>query len=267
MKDTQISLERSQRIAESGTDAEVRKELERLVNVDRRAVARKETIGYMLFESNNDFNINGHKSLFVDSILNIKYELQSTFNFIAGIWDIVDDFLLGAFIERTRTRWGKFIPHLFLTGLPAAALSTLYWLLPIMFSQEHINQEAYLPKFFAWMILEMVTEAFSTIKSISVSGYLSTITPYPSDRRRLIARSKYFAMIYSRLPDMVIEFMLDFITNDIIFKDRDSWTMIRNSLMIVGPMTAIVSAIFITWYSTIAKERVQQSVEKPNIKN
>ena len=43
--------------------------------------------------------------------------------------------------------------------------------------------------------------------------------------------------------------------------------MIKNSLMIVGPATTVISGIIITWYTTIAKERVHQRVETPRIRD
>ena len=253
------------RIAQIGSDEQVDRALEKYLDADRRVVSRKETIGYMMFDANNGFNIDGHKSLFIDSIIQISMKKQSLFNGIAGVWDIVNDMLIGSLIERTRTRWGKFVPYLFISGVPYALFASLYWLLPAFFSEAHLADREYLPKFFAFLLLEMTMEAFNTFKGISVAGYLSTITPYPSDRRRLLAISKYFTIIYSRLPDMVIEFLLDFITNDIIFKGRSSADMIRISLMTVGPLTVIVSGIVTTWYSTIAKERVHQTVQMPKI--
>ena len=255
------------RIASTGTNEQVDRALEKYLDADRRVVSRKETIGYMLFDANNGFNIDGHKSLFVDSILKIDLKKQSLFNAVAGVWDIVDDMLIGGVIEKTRTRWGKFVPYLFLAGIPSALVSCVYWLLPALFSQAHVDDLNYIPKFLAFMLLEMVLEGFSTFKGISVAGYLSTITPYPSDRRRLLAISKYFTIIYSRIPDMVIEFLLDFITNGILFKNRASEEMIKLSLMTVGPLTALVSGMVTTWYATIAKERVHQSIEKPRLRD
>lgn len=255
----------AQRIAESGTDEEVNRRISELVDVEHRVVSRRETIGYMLFDANNDFNIDGHKSLFTDSILKISLDKQALFNGIAGVWDIVDDLIIGGIIERTRTRWGKFVPYIFAAGFPYAVLATIYWLLPVLFSPEQINDMDHIPKFLAFMFLEMAMEALNTFKSVAVGGYLSTITPFPSDRRRLLAVSKYFTIIYSRIPDMIIEFLLDFITNGIIGGEKDSAELIRLSLMIVGPFTVTVSAAIVTWYSTIAKERVHQSIEKPKI--
>ena len=247
----------------------VNAQLRELVDVDRRVLSRKQTVGYMLLDGSRSFNIDGHKDLFNDSILKISLELQARYNFFAGIWDIVDDFIVSAIMEKTRTRWGKFVPYIFVGGLPFALISTLYWLLPAFFSPEHINDFSYLPKFFAYALLDMAFEFLSNIRSVSIDGYLSTITPYPSDRRRLLAVSSYFSIIYSRLPDIVIEFMLDFIKNGIVTsaKNRTTDQMIRRSMMIVGPMTAILAGLVFTWYATIAKERVHQKIDRPRIRD
>ncbi len=247
----------------------VNSRLHELVDVDRRVLTRKQTVGYMLFDGSRDFNIDGHKDLFIDSILKISLTLQSRYNIFAGIWDIVDDFLVGGIIEKTRTRWGKFVPYLFAGGLPYALIASLYWLLPVLFSPEHVNNFDFLPKFFAYAALDMLLEFLGNIRNVSIDGYLSTITPYPSDRRRLLAVSSYFHIIYSRIPDIVIEFMLDFIKNGIVksAKNRSSDEMIRRSLITVGPLTTILSGLVFTWYSTIAKERVHQKIERPRIRD
>ena len=103
----------------------VNAQLRELVDVDRRVLNRKHTIGYMIFDGSRDFNIDGHKELFNDSILKISLSLQSKYNIIAGIWDIIDDFLVGAIIEKTRTRWGKFVPFIFAGGLPYALIASI----------------------------------------------------------------------------------------------------------------------------------------------
>lgn len=247
----------------------VNAQLRELVDVDRRVLSRRQTLGYMLFDGSRDFNIEGHKDLFIDSILKISLRLQSRYNIVAGIWDIVDDFLVSGIIEKTRTRWGKFVPYIFVGGLPYALVATLFWLLPVFFSPAHINDFGFLPKFFAYALLDMTLEFLRNIRSVSIEGYLSTITPYPSDRRRLLAVSSYFSIIYSRLPDILIEFMLDFIKNGLVSsaKNRTTDQMIRRSLLIVGPATTIVAGLIFTWYASIAKERVHQKIERPRIRD
>lgn len=254
-------------IAEKDELAYVNAKLEKLVDVDRRVINRKQTLGYMLFDGSRDFNIDGHKDLFIDSILKINFDLQSSYNVFAGVWDFIDDFLVGGIIEKTRTRWGKFVPYIFVGGMPYALIATLYWLLPLFFSTEHVNDFSYLPKFFAFALLDMTLEFLGNIRNVAIDGYLSTITPYPSDRRRLLAISSYFRIIYSRIPDMVIEFTLDFIKNGLVksAQNRSSAEMIRRSILIVGPSTTLLAGLVFTWYASIAKERVHQKIERPHI--
>jgi Na+/melibiose symporter-like transporter len=223
----------------------------------------------MLPDGRRGFNIDGHQALSNDSILKISLKLQSGYQIFAGVWDIVDDFIVSAIMEKTRTRWGKFVPYIFVGGLPFALITTLYWLLPSFFSPEHINDFSYLPKFLVFALVDMAIEFLSNIRNVSIEGYLSTITPYPSDRRRLLAVSSYFSIIYSRLPDIAVEFMLDFIKNGFVKAagNRTTDQMIRRSMMIVGPTTAILAGLVFTWYTTIAKERVHQKIERPRIRD
>lgn len=241
-------------------------QLRELVDVDRRVISRKETISYILFQSAKDFNIDGHKDLFTDSILHIGFNLQSLSNTIGGIWDIVDDFLVAFVVEKTRTRWGKFVPYIFLGGIPFALLSALWWLLPMFYSPEQLADTGFIPKFVMSLVLGLVMELVGNFRDVSIGGLVSTITPYASDRRRLLAISNYVNIIASRIPDLVIEFMLDFIKNGLVkVSAGGTEAMIKKSLMIVGPVTALIGGSFIAWYSTIAKERVHQKIEKPKV--
>lgn len=260
-----ISKEQAVDIALHGTDAEVNKQLRQYTDVDRRVVSRKETIGYILFTSFRDFNINGHKDIFAETILKISLNLQSVYNAFAGIWDIVDDIIIGGVVEKTRTRWGKFIPYMAMSGIPLAVMAVIYWLLPYIFGQEHCNDLNYMPKFLIWAALELMNEVVENFRNVAVGGYMSTITPYPTDRRRLISISSYSAVILSRLPDLVIEFSMDFITNGLIKSVKSSEEALKKAFSILGPVTMVVSAVVITWYCSIARERVHQKIETPKI--
>ena len=255
-------------IAEHGTDEEVRRQLGKMTTVDRRVVSRKETIGYMLFDGSAGFNIDQQRELFIDSILKIHLNKQSLFNVFAGVWDVVDDIVIGGIIEKTRTRWGKFVPYFFFAGIPFAVLVSLFWLLPLFFSPEHVNNRDYIPKFIAYVVLELLIETVTNFRNVATSGYLSTVTPYPSDRRRLLAVTKYCNLFYAGVPNMIIEFLLDFITNGLIKDPAGSGgsALIRRVLMTFGAGTGIVSGLVVMWYSTVAKERVRQSIRIPKIR-
>lgn len=255
-------------IAENGTDEEVNAELRQMVDVDRRVIGRKETIGYMLFDGSRAFNIDGHKDLFVDSILKIGFDFQAKYNVVAGIWDVVDDFIVSFIMEKTRTRWGKFLPYVFAGGLPYAIIATLYWILPGILPASMINNFNNVTKFIIYAGLDMLVEFVGNFKDVAIGGYVSTITPYPSDRRRLLAIANYSSIIYSRIPDIVVEFMLDFVKNGIVKSSKGKSTdeMIKSALMTVGPVTSLLSGVIISWYTSIAKERVRQKIEVPKIR-
>lgn len=259
----------SERIISPAEQTELEKvngQLRELVDVDRRVISRKETIAYILFNSARGFNIDGHKDLFTDSILHIGFNLQSLNNTIGSVWDIVDDFLVAFCVEKTRTRWGKFVPYIFLGGLPFALLTALWWMIPSFFSAEQLANPDYVPKFIFSMVLGLIMELVGNFRDVAIGGFKSTITPYASDRRRLLAISSYVDIIASRLPDLVIEFTLDFIKNGLVkISSGGPEAMIKKSLMIMGPATSLVGGIFIAWYSTIAKERVHQKVEVPRV--
>ncbi|MBO4893683.1 MAG: MFS transporter [Clostridia bacterium] len=253
-------------IALNGTDEEVNRQLRQYTDVDRRVVSRKETIGYILFDSFRGFNINGHKDIFAETILKIDLNLLSVYNAFAGVWDIVDDFIIGGIIEKTRTRWGKFIPYMAMSGAPLAVLALIYWVLPYLLGQDNCNNLTYMPKFLIWAALELINEVFDNFRNVSIGGYISTVTPYPTDRRRLISIASYSSIIFSRLPDLVIEFAMDFITNGLVKTTKTKEQALKKAFAILGPSTMVISAIIITWYCTIAKERVHQKIETPKIK-
>ena len=246
---------------------QVNAQLRELVDVDRRVISRKQTIGYMLFDGSKGFNIDGHKDLFTDSILKISFDYQSVNSVIGGIWDVVDDFIVSFIMEKTRTRWGKFIPYIFLGGLPYGLIAALFWLLPLMFSPAAANDFNHVGKFIVYVALNMLIELLGNFKSVAVGGYLSTITPYPSDRRRLLSIAGYFSIIYSRLPDLFVEFLLDFIKHGIVKTNLPSDVVIGRSLIIVGVITTMASGAIISWYTTIARERVHQKIEVPRIRD
>ncbi len=259
--------EDNKNIAVNGELEQVNAQLRQLVDADRRVISRKETFGYILFDAFRGFNIDGHKDLFVDSVLKIDFNLQSVNNVIGGIWDFIDDFVVSFTVEKTRTRWGKFVPYIFMGGIPFALIAAVYWILPLILPQTMINDKSNISKFIIYVLLNMLIEMVANFRDVGIGGYISTITPYPSDRRRLVSLAGYVSIILSRLPDLVIEFTLDIIKNGLSKSVVSAEASIGKALMIMGPVTTLVAGLVITWYTSLAKERVHQKIETPKIKD
>lgn len=100
---------------------------------NRRYVGTKETVAYIVYDMSQSFNINTYSGRFVTNILQISLRFQRIIDLINGIWDVVNDVLFGAIVDKTRTRWGKFKPYLVALGIPGTIGTCLFWLLPLFF--------------------------------------------------------------------------------------------------------------------------------------
>lgn len=233
---------------------------------NRRYVGRKETVGYVIWDMAQSFNINSYNSRFVTNILQIDLGFQEIFTVINGIWDVVNDIFTGAIVDKTRTRWGKFKPYLVLLAGPGTLLTCLYWLLPLLFPNALPKSIA---KFVTYMILGVVREGIGTFQSIAQTGLIATITPHPVDRTRLITVANFFSgFLGEKLPDQIMTIIIDLIGNNIIKpgngkKISDLYLSIYVGM---GVFTSVVSGTASLWFNTITKERVMQSVERPSLK-
>lgn len=231
---------------------------------NRKTISFKEKIGYIVYDSSQSFNLNSQKETFVDSILGINFNLQSLNNLLGGIWDIVNDILIGTLVDRTRTRWGKFRPYLFAVALPLAIASAVYWLLPVVFAGKGSD---YIPKFIAYMFFEVLMETAGTFKEVCRSGLISTITPYPVERGKLIAMTTYFTGWFSGLPGQIVEVLFDLVTNNLVKSaTRTSTELLTRVYVIMGPSTVLISGFAAFWFVFNTRERVQQSIDIPSVK-
>ena len=103
---------------------------------NRRYVGTKETVAYVVYDMSQSFNINAYSQRFVTNILQVSLKLQRIANVINGIWDVINDVLFGAIVDKTRTRWGKFKPYLVALGIPGTIGTCIYWLMPLIFAAE-----------------------------------------------------------------------------------------------------------------------------------
>ncbi len=232
-------------------------------NLNRRYVGLKETVGYVIFDMAQSFNIDSHIPRFVTSIFKMDLGMQSLADAINGIWDIINDTFSGAIVDKTRTRWGKFKPYLVILGIPATIATCIYWLMP-MFVKDAAPDS--MEKFILYLSLALVRETGGTFREFAKTGMLATITPNPLERTRLISLAQFLSgFLGEKLPYQITNAILSLITNDIIAKGAKEQAY-RKLFMSMGVGTAVVSGLAALWFATMAKERVMQSVETPSIK-
>ncbi len=230
---------------------------------NRRYVGTKETVGYVIFDMAQSFNINSYSERFITTILKMDLGLQAIANLINSIWDIVNDTFSGALVDKTRTRWGKFKPYLIVLGIPGTIATCVYWLMPAFFANAANDS---MIKFFFYLVLAILRETGGTFRGFAQTGMLATITPNPLERTRLITQAQFFSgFLGEKLPQQIMDVLVDLIGNQIIAKGSLEKAY-RNVFMGMGVFTSLVSGLAALWFATITKERVMQSIETPSIK-
>lgn len=229
---------------------------------NRRYVGTKETVGFVLWDAAQSFNINKYSDRFITNIVQVDLSLQMIEQAINGVWDIVNDIFMGAIVDKTRTRWGKFRPYLLALAVPGLIGTALYWLMPLLFAGRTSMD---MTKFVFYVLLAFVREGIGTFQTISRNGLLSTITPHPVDRTRLITLANFASGTFGeKLPEQIMTVILDLIDNS-VFKSGSKQGLYIGSFVGMGMFTNIVASGMSMWFFMNSKERIMQSVESPSL--
>ena len=222
----------------------------------RRYVGSRETMSYVLFDASKGFCIDEWKSRFFLDVVKIDLGINAFISIFTSIWDIVDDSFAGVIVDKTLTRWGKFKPYILIFAIPGTILTTLYWLTPFFFGQNPLA----VGKCIYWYGLGMISELMTTFRDFADTGYISSISPNPNDKMRLFTMAEVISSIWENIPEFLMGFLIDFAN-----KGTFGITM-RGTYLLVGTICAVQAGFFALLYGSIAKERILQAVDKPDMK-
>lgn len=224
---------------------------------NRRYVGQKERIGYLLNDVSGSFNIDKFKDRFIYDIVKLDFDFLAVFGFFSGLWDVLNDTIIGVIVDRTRTRWGKFKPYILLGKIPLTLIGLWYWFMPVVFSN---TSEDFVPKLVFYSVFTIVCETANTFTTIAGTGFMSTITPDPLERTSLITMAKLLSgFVGEKIPELVFGLLLDLVNNNVVTWNR------TNLFIVFGIFTAVVGCILSFYFICVTKERVPQSIEKPSV--
>ena len=221
-------------------------------------VGTKETIAYLFNDWSNTFNIGGFNTRYIWDVVKIDFGVSAIVNLFTGAWDVINDLLFAGIVDNTRTRIGKFRPYLVMMQIPLSLIGLLYWFLPYFFPN---TAGTYVPKLIFYFIFNIITETAGTFTGLARGGYMSTITPNPNERVRLITLAELLTGYMGEdMPAYVMGFLYDMVSTG-------RWAIkMRSIFMGMGVGCAVISSAFTFWFFLQSKERVPQTVDKPNIK-
>lgn len=222
-------------------------------------VGVKETVAYLFNDWSNSFNINSFSERFVWDVVHIDFTVSAVVNLFTAAWDIINDTFISVIVDNTRTRIGKFRPYLIGMQLPLTLIGVFTWLLPLFFGDS--SSGTYIPKLIYYYAFAIISETAGTFTSVAKSGYMSTITPNPDERVRLITLAELLTGFMGEdLPRYIMGVLIDLVNNKIV-----SWRL-SSVFMVMGGTTALISSLCTFWFFLASKERVPQSIERPNVK-
>jgi len=231
-------------------------------DVGRRYVGTRETVGYVLYDvAQNVPKIDmGEFGL---RVLPIDLKISALLGPFSTAWDVVNDLFCAAWVDKTRTRFGKFKPYLVLYPLYGIPMTLLTFLLPYLFWE---TSNTYLPKIAASFVLGLFNELTGTLSGICRTGMLANITPNPEERLLLITKANLFSMFGEDLPAQVFG-----ILRDIISRNKDKALKVINMEMrtlylAFGMGTIIIAGGLSLYFAIVARERVfgsEAAREKP----
>lgn len=224
---------------------------------NRRFVGRKETFAYVLNDAAATMNIDDFKERYIYDVVKIDFGLLALQSSISTVWDAINDTFIGVIVEKTRTRWGKFKPYIILGEIPLTVLGMWYWLIPFIFPNTPGN---YLPKFIFFFAMSLITETATTFTAIAKTGFLSTITPEPIERSRLIALANLASHICEDLPKQIFGVLYDLVINKVLKVE------LPKLFAVFGVGCSVLSVTFVLYYYMHSKERVRQTISKPTVK-
>jgi len=224
----------------------------------RRYVGKKETLAYVLNDVAASLNIDDYKERYIYDVVKIDFNLLAIQNVVATVWDTFNDTFIGVMVDKTRTRWGKFKPYVLFGEIPLTVLGMWYWLIPFIFPDTPGN---YLPKWIFYFAMSIITETAGTFTSIAKTGFMSTITPEPLERSRLIALANVSSHLVEDLPKQAFGILFDLIANK---KLNLPFPKLFSTF---GIACAAASAAFALFFITTSRERVSQSIKQPSIKH
>ena len=154
-----------------------------------------ETISYALGRGAQGMGtsmMNGQVNYFVTNLLGVDAKAFGLIRFWAGLWDAVNDVILGILVDKTRTKHGKMRPYILWAPIACALFTVLFFLggagLPMGWKLACVTAI-----FVAW---DMAYTAFD----IPMGALAFSITPNGVERTKLFGVSSIVRAILGALP-------------------------------------------------------------------
>ncbi len=223
---------------------------------EKRYVGVRENLAYGFANAGQVFgyNLNSYFSLFFTKVFAIPQWAVSRMILILGIWDTINDPMMGGIIDRTRTRYGKLRPYLLIVPIPLAIATVALWSGPLFMQ----NVQSTTAKIVYMYISYFIWELLYTLGDVPFWGMSSAISPLPSDRTRAISSARFISSLFGGLSLTILPLLMDGSEKNIIPLS------LPQVFCLMSIMSAVMLISLFSLAGTRCKERVVQTVKDPS---
>lgn len=227
---------------------------------DIRYVGVKENLAYGLANAGQVFGYNlfagSFLSMFFVKVFGIPSGAVATMILVLGIWDTINDPIMGGIIDKTRTRYGKLRPYLLIVPIPLSVATVLFWSGPVLL-QDVRNMTV---KIIYMYISYIIWEFFYTLGDVPFWGMSTAISPSPNDRTRAISSARFLSGLIGGLSSsFLLPVLMDLSTNGVI-----GWSL-KEVFAFMGLLAAIFCIVLFSLAGVCTRERVVQTVQEDSI--
>ncbi len=142
------------------------------------------------------FGVEVYRMLYFVNVLRIDIVYVTLILTMIGIYDVLNNPLIGIAYDRTRTRWGKARPYIMLSVIPYYLSTAVLYSGATVLGERPGNDPAKIIFVFAMLFIQ---ETFSTIYKIPRDNMITLMSPNPKDRINVGLIQTYVGEIGSQL--------------------------------------------------------------------
>lgn len=227
-------------------------------STQKRYVGVKETLIYGIANGGQVIGYNlvrQQLTLFLVTVFGIPWQAVTIMISVMGVWDTLNDPMMGTIVDKTRTRYGKLRPYLLFVPIPLG-ICTILFFGGAEFLKDVDSTSA---KIVYMCITYFLWEFFYTIGDIPFWGLSAAISPNPDDRSRVITSARLISGAIGGLVAPVISIFIDLQKNGTIGIDM------RQLFLIFGIVGGTLGMGLFSLAGIFTRERVVQTSKEPKI--
>lgn len=227
---------------------------------NKKHLSRREQIIYGISNGGQVFGyslVTSYLMYFYINVFLIDAKIISLIFLFGGIWDIINNPLIGVFIDHKENKAGK-LTSIIRKITPIQAVATSLIFLGPVFIKDNANISA--TKIIYLLITYFLWEFMYSITDVAFGGLVAVITPNPIERQKTISTANICMQLASSLVFVAVPLLID------VSKSDKFNISLLSVFVVIGLTAGIVGIGLFSLSGYFVKERIQQTKTVQSIK-